>query len=157
MDFDELLEKRHSVRNFVEDYEIPPIDIEAILDAANNSPSAGGLKSREILVITDSKTKQLISDSAHNQKNDFIAKASVVLVFCSDLEKNKERFGERGVKIYAPQDATIACVFAHLKTFDLGLSSCIVGSFNEQQLIKNLELKPNLYPIHILPIGLEKK
>jgi nitroreductase len=156
MDFNEVLEKRYSVRSFVEGKELPPADIEAILETANNAPSAGGLKAREILLITDKKTKQLISDSAHNQKNDFIVKASIVLIFCADKEKNKEKFGERG-KIYASQDATIACTLAHLKAVDLGLASCFVGAFNEKQLIELLEIKENLYPIHILPIGEEQK
>ncbi|MBN2127512.1 MAG: nitroreductase family protein [Candidatus Diapherotrites archaeon] len=156
MDFSEVLEKRHSVRKFIQGKEIPPAMIEELLEAANNSPSAGGLKAREILVITDEKIKKLISDSAHNQKDDFIVKAGVVLIFCADKEKNKEKFSERG-KIYASQDATIACAFAHLKAVDLGLASCFVGSFNEQQLIESLELKQNLYPIHILPIGFEEK
>ncbi|MFH1588494.1 MAG: nitroreductase family protein [Candidatus Diapherotrites archaeon] len=156
MEFKELLEKRHSCRLF-EEKEIPPAVIEELVESANNAPSAGGLKAREILVITDAKIKQKVSNAAHNQKDDFIAKAGVILVFCADKEKNKERFGERGVKIYSLEDTVIACSFAHLKAVDLGLASCWVGSFNEQQLIEALALKENLYPVSILPIGYEKK
>lgn len=56
----------------------------------------------------------------------FIAEAPVCLVFCADPARSAATFGERGARLYAVQDATIAAAYAQLAIvaagmgFDLG-------------------------------------
>lgn len=76
------------------------------------------------------------------------------MVFCADLIRSALKYGKRGAELYAIQDATIAASFAMLSATNLGLSSCWVGGFDENEVKKILNIKSKyLIPIAILAIG----
>ena len=146
----EIFKKRHSVRNFKSN-EVGLRTLEEILEAANSAPSAGNLKAREIIVVKDSETKKALAKAALGQ--DFIAEASIVLIFFALPEKSGKRYGERGKNLYSIQDATISASFAWLQAIDLGLSTCWVGAFDDKEVKEILKVSQNWQPIVILPIG----
>lgn len=146
----EIFKKRHSVRNF-RNKEIEDKKLKEILEAANSAPSAGDLKAREIVVVKDLETKKALVGAALGQ--NFIAEASMVLVFFAIPEKSGKKYGERGRNLYSIQDATISVSFAWLQAVDLGLSACWVGAFDEEEVKKILKVSSDRHPIAILPIG----
>lgn len=149
MDFWELIEKRQSVRSFL-DKKIEEEKLLKIFEAANRSPSACNFQSYKIYSIEDQKIRSEIQKtSIYNQ--GFIAQAPIVLVFVTSLDEIK-KLGERS-EFYAQIDATIACYQAWLAAVDLGLSGVWVGAFNERELAKVLKLKKEEKPIVILPLG----
>lgn len=150
MEFDEVIEIRHSTRAF-KDKKIEPERLKKILKTVASAPSAGNLKAYKISIILNSEIKRKLAEAALNQ--DFIFQAPVVLVFSADLPKSAAKYGKRGAELYSFQDATIAAIFAWLKAVDLGLSGCWVGAFNGELAREILELPNNLRPIAILPIG----
>ncbi len=145
-----IFKKRYSVRSF-QDREVEPGKIKEILEAANSAPSAGNLKAREIKMIKDSEIKKALARAAYKQ--DFIAEASIVLVFFALPEKSGRKYGERGRNLYSIQDATISASFAWLQAVDLGLSACWVGAFDDEEVKKILKAPSDYQPIVILPIG----
>jgi nitroreductase len=146
----EIFKKRHSVRSF-QNKAIEEEKLKEILEAANSAPSAGNLKAREIVVVKDLETKNGLVKTTSGQ--DFIAEASVVLVFFALPEKSGKEYGERGRNLYSIQDATISASFAWLQAVDLGLSCCWVGAFDEKEVKEILKVSPDWYPVAILPIG----
>jgi nitroreductase len=150
MDFFELIDRRVSVRDFL-DKPIEQGKLNAILSAANRAPSAGNLQAFEIYVVKDPHIRSLLAEAALNQ--DFIGVAPVVLIFCSHPARSEWRYHERGVSLYALQDATIATTFAMLAATDLGLGCVWVGAFNEKDVENILRLPDGLRPVAILPIG----
>ncbi len=149
----EIFKKRKSVRSF-SDKLVEEEKLKEILAAANSAPSAGGLQAREIIVITDSELKKMISQAAHDQKH--VLEAPTLLVFVALPEKSAEKYADRGRDLYATQDATLAAGFAWLEAVDLGLSGSWVGGFDEKEVQKILDLSENQKPIAILPIGYAK-
>lgn len=149
----ELFKKRKSVRSF-SDRSVEINKLEEIIEAANSAPSAGGLKARDIIVITENEIKNLLVSAAFGQKH--IAEAPAVLVFVALPEKSSQKYGDRGRDLYATQDATLAASFAWLQAIDLSLSSCWVGGFDENKVRKILGLSENQKPITLLPIGYQK-
>ncbi|TSC53436.1 MAG: nitroreductase [Parcubacteria group bacterium LiPW_39] len=147
---DQVFKKRHSTRSF-KAKEIEPEKLKEILEAAHSAPSAGNLKAREIVVVKDKATKKKLAEAALGQ--DFIAEAAAVLVFFSVGSRSAQKYGERGKKLYALQDATISASFAWLQAVMFDLSACWVGAFDEEKVKKNLEIKEDWQPIAILPIG----
>lgn len=146
----ELFKKRKSIRNFsAKSIEIDKI--ETILEAANSAPSAGNLKARDIIVVTEPEIKRLLTNASFDQKQ--ITKASVVFVFIALPEVSAKKYGPRGRELYAIQDATIAASFAWLQAVDLGLGGGWIGGFNEKEVKKILNLNENQKPIAIIPIG----
>ena len=111
MDLFEVIKKRRSVRAFA------PQAVEAekvaqVLAAANAAPSAGNLQGYEIFQITREKELSALARAAMDQF--FVAQAPVVLVFCANPARSAAKYRERGARLYALQDATIACAFAML-------------------------------------------
>ncbi|MCL4402122.1 MAG: nitroreductase family protein [Acidobacteria bacterium] len=128
-----------------------PDKLKAVLDAANRAPSAGNLQSYEIYVTARAEDRAALACAA--RRKDFIKQAPVSLVFCAHPARAVERFGERGIRLYSVQDATIACAFAVLAATALGLATVWVGSFDEAAVRRVLGLAEGLQPVAILPLG----
>jgi nitroreductase len=155
MDFDRVLTERHSCRSFSKKALLKDA-VEAIVRAAESAPSAGNLKARKIIAVTSEEEKGKVA-GCYGGGSSFLSEAGAVLVFCADPAKNSGTYGERGISLYAVQDATIACAFAHLKATDLGLGSCWVGAFDEELLKEVLGLSKGVRPVALLPVGYRKK
>jgi nitroreductase len=150
-DFFETVRHRHSVRKYQPDMPIESEKLHAILEMACAAPSAGDLQPYRIIVVRDSQKRRTLERAALNQ--DFIAQAPVCLVFCADARRSASTFGERGAKLYAIQDTTIAAAYAQLAVVAAGLGSTWVGMFDETEVQQALGLEPELVPIALLSLG----
>jgi len=150
MEFFEVVENRHSIRAF-KDKEIEKERLDKLLFVANSSPSAGDLQAYQIFLVKKNALKVALAKAAYGQ--DFLAQASVDLVFCIDPLRSARKYGKRGSELYSIQDATISAAYVHLAAVDLGLGSVFVGAFDEEAISKILSLPGNLRPIIILPVG----
>ena len=74
------------------------------------------------------------------------------MVFCANPARSAAKYRERGTRLYAIQDATIACAFAMLAATALGLGTVWVGAFDDVAVQKVLGTR-DLLPVAILPIG----
>jgi nitroreductase len=148
--FFDVAERRRSIRSFVSS----PVEeemIQKILEAANRAPSAGNMQAYEVYIIRDQAQKLALARASLDQ--DFLASASIVLVFCSHPARSKERYGSRGVELYCLQDATIACTFAMLAATAIGLGTVWIGAFNDEAVWKVIGSPEGQIPVVILPIG----
>jgi nitroreductase len=150
-DFFETVRHRHSVRTFRDDLPVEAEKLHAILEMACAAPSAGDLQSYRIYVVKDEDKRALLNAAAMDQP--FIAEAPISLIFCSDPLRAGNKYGERGEKLYALQDATIAASYAQLAIVAAGLGSTWVGHFDEEKLKSSLELEAGLEPVAILCVG----
>ena len=150
MDFFEATDKRRSVRAF----RAAPVEeakLQQVLAAANQAPSAGNLQAYEIYLVRRPEQRRELARAALSQ--EFIAQASLALVFCAHPARSQPRYRERGASLYAVQDATIACTFAMLAATALGLGSVWVGAFDEAGVRRVIGVKDDLRPVAILPLG----
>lgn len=150
MDFFQMVNSRRSVRAF-STAKIELATVQRILEAANLSPSAGNLQAYEIYVVTSSSRRRELARAALEQ--DFIASAPLVLVFAAHPARSEHKYKERGRKLYAIQDATIACCFAMLAATALGLATVWVGAFNDEAVQEVIGAGEGIVPVAILPIG----
>jgi nitroreductase len=150
-DFFKTVRYRHSVRKYQSGMPVENEKLHAILEMACAAPSAGDLQAYRILVITGQTQRDALRKAADNQA--FIAEAPVCLVFCSDIERSAEQFGERGKTLYALQDASIAAAYAQLAIVAAGMGSTWVGNFNETEVASLLQLENDLKPIAMLSVG----
>ena len=150
MEFFELIQERHSVRAF-QARKVPDDVLQKILEAANRAPSAGNLQAYEIYVLTQPQVRAQVASAALDQS--FIAQAPLLLVFCSHPARSEWRYRKRGVRLYALQDATIACTFAMLAATALGLGSVWVGAFDDEGVRRAIGAPRGHLPVAILPLG----
>ena len=150
-DFFETVRHRHSIRKYQRDMPVEAEKLHAILEMACAAPSAGDLQSYRIIVVRDPHKRAALQHAAQDQT--FITEAPVCLVFCADPRRSANIFGERGAKLYAVQDTTIAAAYAQLAIVAAGMGSTWVGQFNETQVQNALDLEPDLMPIALLSLG----
>jgi nitroreductase len=71
----------------------------------------------------------------------------------ADQAQSQDKYGQRGRDLYSIQDATIACLYAHLATADAGLGSSWIGAFSHEEVSAALGLPEHLLPVALLPLG----
>lgn len=150
MDLFDVIKARKSVRAY-QSQEVEPEKLNTILATVLQAPSAGNLQAFKVHVVRDAKRKLALAAAALNQ--EFLAQAPVVLVFCADRERSGSRYHQRGEQLYSLQDATIAVTYAQLAATALGLATCWVGAFDENQVGRIMEVPPGQHPVAMLPIG----
>jgi nitroreductase len=149
-DFFRTVRLRHSVRRYQPDMPVEAGKLHAILETAIAAPSAGDLQAYRIIAVTNAGLRRQIAAAA---RQDFIATAPVVLVFCAEPARSEQKYGQRGHDLFAIQDATIAAAYAQLAVVAAGMASTWVGQFDPASLRNTLDLDDDLEPIALLCIG----
>jgi len=146
MTFSELAASRYSVRKFKPD----PIEEEiltAILQAGRVAPTACNYQPQKVFVV---RTAELRENLAKASPCTF--DAPVILVICFDKDR-QATIPSRPGYTFGEVDATIVCTHMMLQAWELGIGSCWVGMFNDQEVSQMLNLPENLQVSALLPIG----
>ncbi|MEK6825370.1 MAG: nitroreductase family protein [Nanoarchaeota archaeon] len=151
MELDSIIEKRHSVRSFKDKKASWKLVLEAI-DAANKGPFADGRNPLKFLIIEEEPTINKIAELAGQL---WINESSILVLICTDDTNLENLHGKRGKK-YSRQQSGAAINTLILKLTDLGLSSCWVGAFTDEQIKQYLKIPSHIELEAIIPIGYEK-
>ena len=151
MDFDKVIEERHSVRKF-KPKRVSFGDILEAIDSAIKGPFAGNLNNLKFVIVEDKKT---IATLAKHTSQECINEASSVILVCSDDTQLEQQYGERG-KDYSRQQAGAAINTLILKLTDLGINSCWVGSFDYEITKEVLKIPQSIHIEAMIPLGYEK-
>jgi nitroreductase len=146
----EAIKERRSVRAYTGE-EVSEEDVERLIEAARWAPSAGNIQPWAFVVVKEVETKRKLSYAALNQT--FIQKASVVFVVCADVTRSSRVYGSRGEKLYSIQDTAAATENILLAAQELGLATCWVGAFRENEVAKAVKAPRNLRPVAIVAVG----
>jgi len=150
MDVLEAIKSRRSIRAFKSE-DVPPEIVEKLIDAARWAPSAGNIQPWEFIIVRNPETKRRLVEAALGQT--FIEEAPVVIVVCADEFRSSQGYGARGRTLYCLQDTAAATQNIHLAAHSLGLSTCWVGAFNEEEARKTLKIPLGMRPVAIIPVG----
>jgi len=145
-----LMLARRSIRRFL----TKPVEeekIKEILEAVRWAPSAGNTQEWRLVVVQSPEIKNKLAEAASGQM--FVAEAPVVIVLCADLKEIEMAYGKRGVEVYSLLDCGMASQNLMLATTALGLGTCAVGGFDEEEVRKILDLLEHLRPLLIFPVG----
>jgi len=145
----DAVKNRRSIRKFLQK-EIPNTILEDLKEALIWAPSAGNLQSRKFYFVFEKKTKEKLAIAALNQ--NFILKAPLTIVACTDSHI-RLHYRERGVNLFAIQDAAASIMGMMLVAHELGLGSVWIGAFDEIEVSKILNLPGNLRPVAMVPVG----
>jgi len=77
----------------------------------------------------------------------------MVIVVCANQIRSGRGYGARGVNLYCLQDTAAATQNIHLAATALGLATCWVGAFKEEEAKKTLNLPEGVRPVAIIPVG----
>ena len=128
MDFQELVRKRFSARNYRPD-EVETSKLDYILECARLAPSAVNFQPWKFLVIKSERQKENIRQ-------------------CYDREWYKT-----APLYHADVDASIAAEHICLAAAEVGLGSCWVCNFNPDLFAELFHMSAEVFPVAIIPLG----
>jgi len=146
----EAIKKRQSVRSYQEK-EIPEEILQQILEAGRLAPSASNRQGWKFIVVKDEHLKQKLVPVCRNQK--FVGEASLVIVGCAT---NLEHIMPCGEHSY-PIDLAIALDHMSLEAASLGLGTCWIGAFYQDQVKEILSVPKNIRIVALMPVGYPKE
>jgi nitroreductase len=154
MELSDAIKGRRSIRVF-KPQDVPEETVEKLIDAACYAPSAGNTQPWAFVIAKKVETKKKLATAAYNQA--FVEKAPVVIVVCADENRCSIRYGRRGATLYCLQDTAAATQNILLTAFSLGLGTCWVGAFNEDEAKKAVNAPEGIRPVVMIPIGYANK
>jgi len=146
----EAIKERRSVRAYT-DEAVSDDDVGRLMEAARWAPSAGNLQPWALVVVKEVETKRKLSSATLNQTH--IQEASAVIVVCADATRSSRVYGSRGEKLYSLQDTAAATQNILLAAHELGLATCWVGAFRENEVAEAVKAPRNLRPVAMVAVG----
>jgi len=146
MTVEEAIRKRQSVRS----YSDRPVDrkiINQLLESARLAPSAGNRQEWRFVVVTDREKRKKLAKAAAGQS--FVEEAPVVIVCCAETDYHKMRSGYECYLF----DVAIAIDHITLRAVELGLGSCWIGAFYEEEVKKILGIPDSIRVVELLAVG----
>lgn len=146
MDAYTAIKKRRSIRKYKKKT-VNKKDLIKVLAAAREAPSASNRQEWRFIVVEDKQKKQLLYEAA--KKQEFVKEAPIILVCCADTDNHIMTCGQACY----PIDLAIAIDHMTLAAVSLGLGTCWVGSFYEDEVRKILNIPEKIRVVELLALG----
>jgi len=146
MNVEEAIRTRRSIRTY-EDKPLEDEKLQAVLEAARLAPSARNGQDCKFLVVRDAGTRAKLVDACKGQR--FVAQASIVIAGCSLEPERTMSCGQRS----GPIDLAIAIDHMTLRATELGLGTCWIGAFDQDQAKKILGIPEGVQIVQFMVLG----
>ena len=146
MDVFTAISERSSMRAY-KATDVEEDKLKKILEAARLSPSASNRQEWKFIVVKNKETKKKLAKAAFGQS--FIGEAPVVIVACGTETKAIMACGQPAYTV----DVSIACAFMILQAYELGLGTCWIGAFKEDETKKILNIPEHVRVVAVIPLG----
>ena len=144
MEVFEAIQKRQSVRSYLSD-KVPIEKLMKILEAARLAPSAGNIQPWHFIIVTEQQMRDKLSKGRYA---NFLVESPIVIVGCGDVQASPN---------WHLVDTTIAMQNMVLTATSQGLGTCWIGSFNEDQVKKLLDIPERFKVIALLAVGYRRE
>lgn len=149
MEFSKLITERRSVRAFTQ-RKLTRNEIDYILTAAINAPSACNFQSWHFICVADADMKERFKSICA----DWVSTAPMVIIVCTDSAKLDARWEDREKTYkFTIQDTALAMENMLLAAADIGLGGCIIGAYDQDKCVREFNISDKYLPVALLPIG----
>jgi len=146
MDVLDAIRTRKSVRNYL-NQTVEEDKLLAILEAGRLAPSASNRQEWRFIIVRNQEVKKKLAKAATNQS--FVAEASIVIVACAETDEHVMRCGQ----MCYPIDVAIALDHMTLAAVELGLGTCWIGAFYENEVKQILGIPAEIKVVALMPLG----
>ena len=146
MEVSTAISQRYSVRAY-KATDIEEDKLNKILEAARLSPSASNRQDWKFIVVKNKETKKKLAKAAFGQA--FIGEAPIVIVACGTESKSVMGCGQPTHTV----DVSIACAFMIIQAYELGLGTCWIGAFEQDEAKKILSIPDHVRIVAMTPVG----
>ena len=139
MEVFEAIKNRRSIRKY-KSGQIPRGTIDKLIEAGRLAPTAANKQRFKLVIVDDTDTKEKLAIACNDQM--FVGTASSVIAGTVDQD-------------WKWNQVDLAIVFEHivLEAFELGLGTCWIGAFNEEEVKKILNVPRNIRVVALLTLG----
>ena len=142
----EAIRKRRSVRGFL-DKSIEDEKLSAVLEAGRLAPSAKNRQEWRFVVVKNREVRREVAEAANGQ--NFVGEAPVVIVACGVTDGYVMSCGQPSY----PIDVAIALDHISLAAVEVGLGTCWIGAFKEEEVRKILSVPEDVKIVALTPVG----
>lgn len=156
MNFTEIAQVRQSCRQYDENKSVEQVKLDAVLQAAQLAPSACNGQPYHITVCRGQAAKKAAEAAMGMGMNKFAAQAPVLLVVSEEAYVKTAAFGAK-IKgnDYRSMDIGIMTAYLTAEATAQGLSTCILGWFDDEKLRKLCGLQ---HPVRlVITLGYAKE
>lgn len=146
MNFNELINKRYSVRAYKSD-KVEDEKLQQVLNAACLAPTAANRQPIQFIVI---RTTGREAELSRIYQREWFLKAPLVICACAVPSQAWSRMDNKN---YSEVDVTIAMDHLVLAATDLGLGTCWIAAFDPAAAREVLGLPNGVEPIAFTPLG----
>lgn len=150
MEVFDAIRSRRSIRKY-KDKQVPWDNIVTIMQAGKYAPSAGNLQNWKFIVVKSDAKRNAIAKACLQQ--EWMEVAPIYIVVIAEPEKAERYYGTRGARLYTIQGCAAAIENMLLTAHSLGLGSCWVGAFDEDEIFRILNLPEEKTVQGIITIG----
>jgi nitroreductase len=145
----DAIRQRRSIRAF-EDRTIEEDKLLRVLEAGRLAPSAKNRQEWRYVLVRDKDLRRKLAVACNNQY--FIAEAPVVIVGCATMTDYVLSCGQPAYTI----DVTISMDHMTLQAVEEGLGTCWIGSFQEDEVKRLLNVPAEMRIVEVMPLGYPK-
>lgn len=153
-----LIRTRRSIRKYT-DQPVEKEKITQLLESARLAPSGNNNQPWHFIVVTSAQVKKRLVAAAHNQS--WMFSAPVFIVCVADIRARIKEDIDITVDESNPQkelkliirDTAIAVEHIVLEACNLGLGTCWVAYFTQEDIRPILNIPPDKYVVCILTVG----
>jgi nitroreductase len=146
MEVKEAILKRSSIRAY-EEKPVPMEILVQVLEAARLAPSGRNSQSWKFIIVRDDERRQAIGRAAGGQPHVHTAPVIIAAV-----ATDPEEIMPCGILAY-PVNLAIAIDHMTLAAVDLGLGTCWIGAFSQEEVKKILEVPGKYKIVSLLTLG----
>ncbi len=140
------IDKRQSIREFSRDA-VDKSSLQTIIEAGRRAPSAKNRQPWRFIVVDDREIRERIQNAAFGQ--DHVGQAPVIIAACTT---NIDYRMPNGLMSY-PIDIAVAVSFMMIQAQAEGLGTCVVTTFDEQELKEILTVPYSMRVVMLLLVG----
>lgn len=145
-----LIKSRRCVRKF-DSRPVGEEQVAALLEAMRWAPSGGNRQPWAFYVVRSARVKNDLAAAARGQT--FVAEAPVVIAVAAVPGRSGERYRERGETLYCLQDTAAAVQNCLLMAKAMGLGTCWIGAFVDDEVARVLQMPEGQRPVALIPVG----
>ena len=146
MEVSVALSERRSIRSYLE-RNVEEEKLMKVLEAGRLAPSAANRQQWKFIVVRNSEKRRMLAKAACGQA--FVGDAPVVLVACATETRAIMTCGQPAYTV----DVSIAFAYMVLQACELGLGTCWLGAFNEDEVKKILNIPEHIRVVAMSPLG----
>ena len=146
MDVSAAISQRCSIRAY-KSTEVEEEKLEKVLEAARLSPSASNRQDWKFIVVRNKEIRKKLARAAFGQS--FIAEAPIIIVACGLDPNTMLACGQPMHTV----DVSIAFAYMILQAYELGLGTCWIGAFSEDEAKKILNVPERIRVVAMTPLG----